>query len=477
MAERRSLVDPLASPSIREATGDEALLGAMIDAELALAAALADEGVVDVDLAPHAGAIRAAVLAQLDAIADEARAGGNPVIPLVPRLRNAADALVPGSGSTLHLGATSQDIVDTATMIRAAAVLERIDAELVRLGHSLAELADRHRGTPTVGRTLGQHAAPTVFGAVAASRLGGVTSALAAVRRARTSLPAQLGGAVGTLATLVAVVGQRSGQSGALECTLRVVDGFAARVGLRARAVWHTDRTPVVELASALGLAAGAAGAVALDVTVLARTETGELTESLGEGEGGSSAMPHKRNPIGAVLVVAAARQAPGLVGALFSALAAEDQRPSGSWHAEWRPLQQLQESALAAVTGAADLAGSLEVHVETMREQLVSGDGSAFSEDVAVLLGEHLGRPEAFALLARASHESTATGRPLRVVVSGMIGSLGDDSLQERVARAFEPSASPGVAGAWIDAAVARFAAVRGSGAPSAGSDREAAS
>ncbi|PPG92763.1 3-carboxy-cis,cis-muconate cycloisomerase [Rathayibacter sp. AY1F3] len=465
MAERRSLVDPLASPAIRELTGDEALLGAMIDAELALAAALREEGVVGADLSPHAEEIRSAVLEQLDAVAEEARAGGNPVIPLVPRLRAAAEAASPGSGAALHLGATSQDVVDTAVMVRAAAVLERIDEELVRLGDALAALADRHRATPMVGRTLGQHAAPTVFGAVSAERLGAVTSALAAVRRTRTALPAQLGGAVGTLAALVAVVGERTSPADAVERTLRVVAGYADRLGLRApAAVWHTDRTPVVELASALGLAAGAAGAVALDVTLLARTETAELGESLGAGEGGSSAMPHKRNPIGAVLVVAAARQAPGLVGSLFAALAAEDQRSSGAWHAEWRPLQQLQEAALGAVTGAADLVASLEVRADAMREHLVSGDGSVFSEDVATLLGERLGRAEAFALLARASRESAATGRPLRVVVSGLLGP--DEALQERVARAFEPSSSPGVTGAWIDAAIARFAADRDSAA-----------
>ncbi|QHC75025.1 lyase family protein [Rathayibacter sp. VKM Ac-2805] len=468
MAERRSLVDPLASPAIRELTGDEALLGAMIDAELALAAALREEGVVDADLSPHAEEIRSAVLEQLDAVAEEARAGGNPVIPLVPRLRAAAEAASPGSGASLHLGATSQDVVDTAVMVRAAAVLERIDEELVRLGDALAALADRHRATPMVGRTLGQHAAPTVFGAVSAERLGAVTSALAAVRRTRAALPAQLGGAVGTLAALVAIVaivGERTSPADAVERTLRVVAGYADRLGLRApAAVWHTDRTPVVELASALGLAAGAAGAVALDVTLLARTETAELGESLGAGEGGSSAMPHKRNPIGAVLVVAAARQAPGLVGSLFAALAAEDQRPSGAWHAEWRPLQQLQEAALGAVTGAADLVASLEVRADAMREHLVSGDGSVFSEDVATLLGERLGRAEAFALLGRASRESAATGRPLRVVVSGLLGP--DEALQERVARAFEPSSSPGVTGAWIDAAIAGFATVRDSAA-----------
>ncbi|PPI41686.1 MULTISPECIES: lyase family protein [unclassified Rathayibacter] len=465
MAERRSLVDPLASPAIRELTGDEALLGAMIDAELALAAALREVGVVDTDLSPHAEEIRSAVLEQLDAVAEEARAGGNPVIPLVPRLRAAAEAASPGSGAALHLGATSQDVLDTAVMVRAAAVLERIDEELVRLGEALAALADRHRATPMVGRTLGQHAAPTVFGAVSAERLGAVTAALAAVRRTRTALPAQLGGAVGTLAALVAVVGERTSPADAVERTLRVVAGYADRLGLRApAAVWHTDRTPVVELASALGLAAGAAGAVALDVTLLARTETAELGESLGAGEGGSSAMPHKRNPIGAVLVVAAARQAPGLVGSLFAALAAEDQRPSGAWHAEWRPLQQLQEAALGAVTGAADLVASLEVRPDAMREHLVSGDGSVFSEDVATLLGERLGRAEAFALLGRASRESAATGRPLRVVVSGLLGP--DEALQERVARAFEPSSSPGVTGAWIDAAIARFATVRDSAA-----------
>jgi len=129
---------------------------------------------------------------------------------------------------------------------------------------------------------------------------------------------------------------------------------------------------------------------------------------------------------------------------------------------------------ALGAVTGAADLAASLEVRADAMREQLVSGDGSAFSEDVAALLGESIGRAEAFALLGRASRESAATGRPLRVVVSGLLGPLGDDALQERVARAFEPSPSPGVTGPWIDAAIARFAAVRDSGPIATATDRE---
>jgi 3-carboxy-cis,cis-muconate cycloisomerase len=456
------LLDPLRQyVDAGRKTDDAAWLAALVEVELALTRALIDVGLAPEWMAAVTDALEDHGAIDLHAVARESRGGGNPVIPLVKHLGRAAEALHEGASDHIHVGATSQDILDTAAMIIASRVGGATRDALGELADRLAELAESHRSTPMAGRTLGQQASPTSFGLVAASWLSALLTARERIDGVLEDLPAQYGGAVGNLAVLTEVVSSRrpDADPGAVVDDVRAA--FAARLGLRSPEIdWHTDRTPVVAFANALGCALGAVGAFALDVTVLARTEIGEVTERLGAGEGGSSAMPHKRNPVTAVLIVAAARRGPGLLSTLHGSMLAEDQRPSGAWHAEWQALRELEEATLAATCAAASLAGRLEVDDMQMRANLELTDGLIFSERVSAILAESLGQRAAFDLVESASREAVDTRRPLRVVLTGSLSSSGaDERLRERVWNAFEPDSALGHADRLITHVLERYA------------------
>jgi 3-carboxy-cis,cis-muconate cycloisomerase len=449
------LLDPLAAGTpAATLTGDAAWLQAMVDVELALTGALIDAGLAPEWMRDVCDRLTDAAALDLTAIAAEGRGGGNPVIPLVRHLGRAAEAVRPGSSDHIHVGATSQDIVDSAAMLLASRVIEEVGDQLDAFAGALAGLADSHRGTVLAGRTLGQQASPTSFGFLAAGWLDAALRAAGRLDAVRAALPVQLGGAVGNLAVLSAVAVARRPDVSAGEVVSTVLAGFAARLGLTVPALsWHTNRFAIAELASVLAGATGVAGAFALDITVLSRTEIAEVSERLGEGEGGSSAMPHKRNPVTAVLVTAAARRAPGLLATLHGSMLAEDQRPSGAWHSEWQPLRELERLALAAVAGAASLAARLDVDDDRMRANLDITDGLVFSERVTTILAEALGKSAAFELVSRASSESVSTARPLQVVLSGALASEGaSDELRQEIWAAFDYSGDLGQADRGID-------------------------
>lgn len=382
------------------ATGDRAYLRAMLDAEAALTRVQAALG-----LAPDAAAAAvtdAADPARFDAasIAERARAGGNPVIPLVADLTKAVGEAY---GPYVHRGATSQDILDTAAMLVAARTLDLILDDLARTERALARLAAEHRDTVLPGRTLTQHAVPTTFGLKAAGWRSLVLDARDRVGAVRDRLPAQLGGAAGTLAAFAAY--------GAEE-PLALPAAYARELGLAAPALpWHALRTPVADLAGCLATTAGALGKLAADVLVLGRTETGEVAEGSG---GGSSAMPHKANPVRATLIAAAARRAPQLAAVLYGSLAAEDERPAGAWHAEWEPLRDLLRLTGGAARDAADLAEGLRVRPEAMRAHLDLTHGLIVSERLSAELAPVLGRSRAKELLTELARRTYAEGRSL---------------------------------------------------------------
>ncbi len=223
-------------------------------------------------------------LYDLAGVALEGRDAGNPVTPLVRRLVAAVDE---DADPWVHWGATSQDVLDTAAMLVARAALELVESDLGRAGTAAAELAERHCTTLMVGRTLLQHAVPVTFGFTVAGWLSAVDDARRRVREVRTSrLAVQLGGAAGTLAPFE-------------DRGIEVTKGFARRLGLGVPTLpWFTDRQRIVEVAAALAMVAGVAAKVGLDVALLSQTEVGEVHEAAGEGRGGSSTMPQKRNPV-----------------------------------------------------------------------------------------------------------------------------------------------------------------------------------
>ncbi|MFY0409731.1 lyase family protein [Solicola sp. PLA-1-18] len=283
----------------------------------------------------------------------EAAVDGNLVIPMVRRVRAEATGDV---AAWFHHGATSQDVLDTALVLLARDVLADVAGSLTDLGRSLARLADEHRRTPMVARTLTQQAQPTTFGFKAAGWLAGVTDALVRVQQVRTSLPVSLGGPVGTTAAF----GVRGPE---------VVAALAEQLGLAEPTLaWHTRRTPVLDVGHALVVTAGAVGTIAADVLVMAQTEIGELQEGVG---GPSSSMPHKRNPAASVLVVAAARQVPALVSILGVSAVAENERPAGAWTAEWQPLRTALDVVRDAADRTAHLVDGLQVDQAAMAQHV----------------------------------------------------------------------------------------------------------
>ncbi|RAY16546.1 3-carboxy-cis,cis-muconate cycloisomerase [Actinomadura craniellae] len=341
-------------------TGDAAWVRALLDAEAALARAQARAGTVPAAAAAEITRVAAGLRPDPGALALRALETGNPVVPLLAELRAALDPAVAGH---VHRGATSQDIVDTATMLVAHRALEPVLAALDRTLAALAGLAGRYRDTPMPARTLGQRAVPTTFGLKAAGWLLGCLDAREELDRARRALPVQLGGAAGTLA---APAGPE------------LLPLYAAELGLAEPILpWHTRRAPVLRLGAALAETSGALGKLATDVIWLAQTEVGEVAEPAAPGRGGSSIMAHKRNPVLSVRVRSAALQVPAYVSVLAASAVGEHERPVGAWHAEWQPLRETLRLVAGAADAAAELTGGMVVHPDRMLAGLAGLDGT----------------------------------------------------------------------------------------------------
>ncbi|MDQ2749659.1 MAG: 3-carboxy-cis,cis-muconate cycloisomerase [Actinomycetota bacterium] len=348
------LWDPIFGKSaVSATTNDAAWVQAMCDAEAALARACARTGLVSEDAARAVSRSCAdAALTDPAELGADAAADGNPVIPLVKQLRSH----IPEHAEAVHFGATSQDILDTSTMLVSRQALAVILSALDDVAAACVRLAAAHRNTPMIGRTLMQQALPTTFGALAAGWGEGVDRTTARLAALRDGCAVQLGGAAGTLA-------------GWHPHGPAVRAALAEELGLQdPGTVWHSERSRITELASALGAACGAINKIGTDVVLLAQTEVGEVREGAG---GGSSTMAHKHNPIAAITARAAAGQAPALVATLHAAMSAELQRGAGPWHSEWQPLIGLLNTTGGAATRLATSLTGLHVDAEAMARNL----------------------------------------------------------------------------------------------------------
>ncbi|MFJ1706783.1 lyase family protein, partial [Kitasatospora sp. NPDC088346] len=331
--------------------------------------------------------------------------------------------------------------------------------DLDRTARALATLATAHRDTPMAGRTLALHAVPTTFGLKAA---GWRRLVLDADRRLADlldhGLPVSLGGAAGTLAGYLeyARLDGATSSSEVADYPERLVAAYAEETGLARPALpWHALRTPMADLAAALALTAGALGKIAVDVQSLTRTEVGEVTEPTVAGRGGSSAMPHKRNPVLATLIRSAALQVPLLAAGLTQCLVAEDERSAGAWHAEWLLLRECLRLAGGAAHTAAELAEGLRVHPERMRANLGLTGSQVVSERIAAVLAPRLGKAAAKDLLSDASDTARRSGRPLAEVLAAepeLAGLFGPGGL----AALCDPTGYTGAAGTLVDGALA---------------------
>ena len=337
--------------ALREALSDASWFAAMLDAERALARAGASVGAIPLDAVATIEECCDLERFDLDSLSAEGRTVGNPAAPLVRALRELAGEAEP----YVHFGATSQDIVDTAAMLVTRTAVALILEELAGAATAAAQLAADHRSTPLAARTLLQQAVPTTFGAKAAGWLVGLVDARTTL--AGVDLHAQLGGAAGTLAPL----GDRG---------VEVLRAYAQELGLAEPIVpWHARRTQLAAVGGALQQVASACGKVGLDIVLLSQTEIGEVSEAAG---GGSSTMPHKANPVGAVLVRACAR----LVHANAAVLTDgehEHERAAGAWQAEWTALSEALAHAGGAAAAARTALSGLEVHPDRMRANMTA--------------------------------------------------------------------------------------------------------
>ncbi|OZD04346.1 3-carboxy-cis,cis-muconate cycloisomerase [Rhodococcus sp. 06-235-1A] len=379
-SERGALFDPtFGGDFIAPLVGDRAWVTAMFDVEGALSRAAATVGLVDVG---HAGIVTTAA-AELGTSTDitrlglDAAAGGNPVIPLVTMLRKAVSpSAVPPSA--VHPGATSQDIMDTALMLVSRNALVAIEAALDDACRAARDLALAHRTTPMAARTLGQQALPTTFGLVAANWASGLYRVRTHLTAVRQACPVQYGGAAGTLAAVYP-----HGRT--------IAAALAGELGLAQQvAPWHTERTAIADIACALGTAAGSIGKIAGDIVSMSATELGELSE---DAPGGSSAMPHKRNPVAAITARAATRRVPGTVSTVLSNMDHEHQRAAGAWHAEWESITDLLRLTGGAAHRIATSLGGLHVHSENMARNLDATGGALLAERVTGALAPHTDR------------------------------------------------------------------------------------
>ncbi len=438
--------------------GDTAWLQAMLDAEAALARALERAGLTPAGSGEAVTAAARATNFDPNELGGYAVLTGNPV----PGLARALARLVPpAAAGAVHRGATSQDILDTAAMLLAKRAIAVIDADLATAAGAAAGLADAHRSSIMIGRTLLQQAVPVTFGLIAAGWLTSLDEArdgLAAVASQR--LAVQFGGAAGTLASL--------GEAGP-----RVALLLAEELGLALPVLpWHTDRLRIIDVGAALARVAAALGKIARDVTLLAQSEVGEVSEGGGPEQrgpgqpggaaprrGGSSAMPHKHNPVAAIAILGCTRQVPGLLATLAASAEHELQRAAGAWHAEWEPLTALLRLAGSASSWGAELLPGLAVDTSRMAANLAATKGLPLAEHVASLLAGVLGGAQAHDLVAQASARAVGAGLPLSDVLMAVpqleerLTAAGITT--EQIDSALDPAGYLGSADAFITAAL----------------------
>ena len=423
---------------------DGARLQGMLDFEAALARAGARIGLVPADAAEGIARKCRAPLFDLERLAEGAALAGNPAIPMVKALTALVAAENAEAARYVHLGATSQDAMDTALVLQLRRLSAGLSRDLGRLSAALARLAAEHRETVLAGRTWLQQAPPVTFGLKAAGWLDAVERHAARLADlVPRTLVLQFGGASGTLASL----GGRG---------LEVAEALSQELHLALPALpWHAHRDRLAEFAAFLGILAGTLGKIGRDVSLLMQTEVSEAFEPAGEGRGVSSAMPQKRNPVAASIALAAAARAPGLVATLLSAMPQEHERGLGGWQAEWETLPALAALVAGSLAASAEAAEGLEIDAARMRENLAAQGGIALAEAASSALAQRIGRPQAHEMVARASRGALETRRTLLETLSADPAVTAHLSPAE-LAAALEPRAYLGMATVFVDRVLA---------------------
>lgn len=434
---------------MREVFCDQGRVQAMLDFEAALARAEARVGLIPSSaVAPIATACDAG-LYDFAALGEAIATAGNSAIPLVKALGKQIASSDAEAERYVHLGATSQDVMDSGLVLQLRQALALIEDQLAQLADSLAAQAQRFATTPLAGRTWLQHATPVTLGMKIAGWLGAVTRSRQRLQELKPRLLVlQFGGASGTLAALGAQA-------------LPIAEALAEELQLTLpEQPWHTQRDRIVEFGAVLGLIAGSLGKFGRDISLLMQTEAAEVFEPAAPGKGGSSTMPHKRNPVGAAVLIGAATRVPGLVSTLFSAMPQEHERSLGLWHAEWETLPEICCLVSGSLQQARLLAEGLEVDAARMARNLELTQGLVLAEAVSIVLAQRVGRDTAHHLLEQCCKRAVAEQRHLRAVLADepqvtaeLSGAELDDLLN--------PAHYLGQAQVWVERAVAEHNAL----------------
>jgi 3-carboxy-cis,cis-muconate cycloisomerase len=403
-----TLYDELFSYSALETIlSDESCVKAMLQFEAALAVAEARTGVIPDAAAQGIAEQCRSKRIDLTSIAKEAAAAGNIAIPLVKLLTAGVEQEDKEAARFVHWGATSQDVIDTGFVLQLREALALVEKDLARLSLDLVALANTHRKTVMVARTWMQQALPTTFGFVVAGWLDAILRQRLRLQEMRPRvLTLQFGGAVGTLAAL-----RGDGPEVARAMAAELQLGLPS-------APWHAHRDRMAETATFLGVLTGTLGKIARDISLHSQTEVAELFEPGGQGRGGSSTMPHKRNPVTCSVVLSAAARMPGLVSTMLAAMPQEQQRGLGGWHAEWETLPQIVRLAGGALRHLTEMLPHLEVDAQRMRQNLEATNGLIFAEAVSMTLAQRMGKMAAHQLVEAACKKAVTENRPLKDVL-----------------------------------------------------------
>ncbi|WP_131106868.1 3-carboxy-cis,cis-muconate cycloisomerase [Pseudomonas sp. Sample_10] len=434
---------------MREVFCDQGRVQAMLDFEAALARAEARVGLIPQSaVAPISAACQAGHY-DFAALGEAIAVAGNSAIPLVKALGKQIAAQNAEAERYVHLGATSQDVMDSGLVLQLRRALELIESDLAQLGQILASQAQRHAATPLAGRTWLQHATPVTLGMKIAGWLGAVTRSRQRLAELKPRLLVlQFGGASGTLAALG-------------EQALPIAQALAEELQLSLPdQPWHTQRDRVVEFGAVLGLIAGSLGKLGRDISLLMQTEAAEVFEPSAPGKGGSSTMPHKRNPVGAAVLIGAATRVPGLLSTLFSAMPQEHERSLGLWHAEWETLPEICCLVSGSLQQALLIAQGLEVDAERMARNLDLTQGLVLAEAVSIVLAQRVGRDAAHHLLEQCCKRAVAEQRHLRAVL-GDEPQVTAELTAAELDHLLDPAHYLGQAKTWVERAVADHCAL----------------
>ncbi|POP78695.1 3-carboxy-cis,cis-muconate cycloisomerase [Pseudomonas syringae] len=431
-------------PEMREIFSDEGRVQGMLDFEAALARAQARIGLIPPEVVADIELSCDARLFDFDALAIAIGSAGNSAIPLVKALGKQIAARSAEAERYVHMGATSQDVMDSGLVLQLRRAIVLLERDLTRLADAMAEQAQRHAGTPLAGRTWLQQATPVTLGMKIAGWLGAVTRHRQRLNEIKPRLLClQFGGASGSLAAL----GDQA---------FSVAEALADELQLALpEQPWHTQRDRLVEFAGLLGLIAGSLGKLGRDVSLLMQTEVGEVFEPSAPGKGGSSTMPHKRNPVGAAVMISTATRAPGLVATMLAAMPQEHERSLGLWHAEWETLPELCCLVSGSLQQALQVIPGLQVDAERMAINLQSTKGLVLAEAVSIALAQRIGRDAAHHLVEQCCRRAVEQGAHLRQVL-GETPQVSEQFSSDELDRLLDPAHYLGQARHWVERAVA---------------------